>query len=247
MTIAVCPFDSTSRGPGASAGAAVLARRLRAGRPEHPERDAAWGVHQVNCDTKSSAIYCRLIRDAARQHAPRFAIGGDHLITFPLVEELASRQPLRLVVFDAHHDAYAHPLLSHWSLFHFTQRELGVPTLVVGARWELESSTVEVISADALAARGVAWCAQQIRAFVAGSAWYLSLDVDVVAPSELAAVSSPVTGGPPAAVVAALVREALALGPIAADIVEYNPLLDDRELSGLQALEPVLQAFREWL
>jgi arginase family enzyme len=241
MTIAVCPFDSTSRGPGASAGAAVLARRLRARGAD------TWHFHQVACDTKSSAIYCRLIRAAARQHAPRFAIGGDHLITFPLVEELASRQPLRLVVLDAHHDAYAHPLLSHWSLFHFTRAELGVPTLVVGARWELESSTVDVISADALAAHGVAWCAQKIREFVAGSAWYLSVDVDVVAPAELAAVSSPVAGGPSAGVVAALVREALALGPIAADIVEYNPLLDDRELSGLQALEPILQAFREWL
>jgi agmatinase len=242
VNIVVCPFDSTSRGPGASAGAAVLARRLRAGRGAD-----AWRFHHVACDSKSSAIYCRLIRAAARQHAPRFAIGGDHLITFPLVEELASRQPLRLVVLDAHHDAYAHPLLSHWSLFHFTRAELDVPTLVVGARWELESSTVDVISADALATGGVAACAQKIREFVAGGAWYLSVDVDVVAPSELPAVSSPVAGGPTVAVVAELVREALALGPIAADIVEYNPLLDDGDLSGLRALEPILQAFREWL
>jgi arginase family enzyme len=119
--------------------------------------------------------------------------------------------------------------------------------LVVGARWELDDSTVPVVTADDVAKNGIAWTVERIREFIGGERWYLSVDLDVIRPDELPAVSSPVPAGPSVEEVTRIVRALLAHRPVAADVVEYNPLLDDAELSALGRLEPMMEAFRQWL
>lgn len=242
--VVVAGYDGTSRVPGSSLGAAALWSALAA-RRSAPD----WTPRHLREPTKSSALWCRKLRSLAEAAPIALALGGEHLISFPLIEVLAARHPgLRLVVLDAHHDAYDYPLLTHYSVFHYTQTELAVPALMLGVRHEIERATagVRVVSTAQVRDLGLARTCQTIREFVAGAPFYLSIDVDVVDPEEFAAVSAPVAHGLAIAEVAALAWAALACGPVAADLVEYNPLRDPGG-HGLAGLAPLLEVFACWL
>lgn len=242
--VVIAGFDGTSRVPGSSLGAAALWSALSA-RPRAP----SWQARTLRDSTKSSAIWCRKLRGLADAAPIDLALGGEHLVSFPLIEALAARDPrLRLVILDAHHDAYDYPLLTHYSLFHYTQTELAVPALMIGVRHELERATagIQVVSAAEVHRQGLEWTRQVIREFVAGAPFYFSIDVDVIDPEELAAVGDPVPGGLSIDRVAGLVRAALACRPVAADLVEYNPLRDPGG-HGLARLAPVLEEIACWL
>ncbi len=243
--IALCGYDATSREAGAALGAMLLWREHFA---MHAEAAPQLRAHQVRTESRNSAIYCRAVRQAADVRGVRFALGGDHLITFPLIEVARARHPgLKIVVLDAHHDAYDYPLLTHYSLFHHAIRE-GSEVLVVGARHELELAVAgcHVISDREAKAIGADAVLGRIRAFLADAPSYLSLDVDVLDPREFPAVSSPVPGGLSIPLVTTLVRGALALDPIGADVVEYNPVGDDGR-TALASLAPIMQEYRSWL
>jgi arginase family enzyme len=206
-------------------------------------------MRSVREQTKSSALWCRKLRSLAEASPVDLALGGEHLISFPLIEVLAARHPgLRVVVLDAHHDAYDYPLLTHYSLFHYTQTELTVPTMMLGVRHEIEQATpgLHIVSADALRSTGVQHACRAICDFVAGGPFYFSIDLDVVDPGELAAVSDPVPGGIAISELVEIARGALACAPIAVDLVEYNPLRDPMG-EWLDRLTPVFEELACWL
>lgn len=237
-------YDGTSRVPGTSLGAAALGAALAA-RRDRP----SWKTRHMREETKSSALWCRKLRGLAETSAIDLALGGEHLISFPLIEALAARhRGLRLVVLDAHHDAYDYPLLTHYSLFHYTQTELATPTLMLGVRHERDRATagIEIVPADAIRGMGIERAGRAIRDFVAGHPFYFSIDLDVVDPAEFAAVSDPVAGGLAIAEVIALAHAAFACAPIAADVVEYNPLRDPGGAC-LDRLTPLFEEFACWL
>jgi arginase family enzyme len=234
----VAAFEGTSRIAGVALGALRLLSALReaaqtdavAGREGRP-----LGTHDLESPrivrelTKNSAMWCRKLHAVAEAGDVKLTLGGEHLVTFPILESLVKRHPrLRLVVLDAHHDAYPHPLLTHWSLFHFAVRELKIPTLIVGVRHEIEKADreCELMSRTELGAMGTEAALARIVAFAADAPLYFSVDVDVLDPTELAAVSDPVPGGISLEELVALTRGVLARDPIAADIVEYNALRD---------------------
>jgi arginase family enzyme len=236
-------YDGTSRVPGTSLGAEPLWHALQqaAGR--------AWPACSIGEQSKNSALWCRRIRAQARATPIRLALGGEHSITFPLLEALSERHPsLRLVVLDAHHDAYDYPLLTHYTVLHYACHDLGIPTLIVGARHELEQmpNGCRVITAERLR-RNPAAVQCELQDFVRGAPFYLSLDVDVLEPGDFPAVSSPVEGGPSVLELTQLCRALLELQPLAADIVEYNPLRDSPDGECLRRLVPVLVEVARWL
>lgn len=205
--------------------------------------------HLIRCESKSSAIFCRQLRAAAERTPFRFALGGEHLVSFPLIEAAQQRHPgLKLIVFDAHHDAYSYPLLTHHSLFHYTQHDLAVPTMLVGPRFELElTDAPELVDGAALARLPDDQVVDSIARFVGDSPFYFSIDVDVLDPREFPAVSAPVDGGLSIVRLTTLTRRILAMRPVAADITEYNPMRDDARASALARLAPVAREFSEWM
>jgi arginase family enzyme len=240
---AICSFDGTSRTSGAGEGAEELWKEYFAGSTRVEPR-------RFRLESKNSAMFCRQLHDAATHLGFRLALGGEHLITFPLVEALAARQPdLKLVVLDAHHDAYDYPLLTHYSLFHFTVHDLGVPTMIVAARHELDqaSAGVRVLSAHDLAAQGIHGALSSIASFIGDSPFYLSVDLDVLEPSVFPAVSAPVDGGLSVDELSTLIRGLLARDPVAVDITEYNPVSRRRAPGELGTLEPVFAEVHRWL
>lgn len=242
--ILLAEYDGTSRIPGTSLGASALWSALSA-YPQAPR----WQMRRVREETKSSALWCRKLRSIAERSSIDLALGGEHLISFPLLEALTSRHPgLRLVVLDAHHDAYDYPLLTHYSLFHYTHAELGIPAMMLGVRHEIEKATtgVQIVSAEECRRMGLEALRRTIHDFVAGNPFYFSIDLDVLDPQEFAAVSDAVAGGLSVSEVVELARAVFACAPVAVDLVEYNPLRDP-ERRCLERIAPLLEELACWL
>lgn len=202
----------------------------------------------IDEESKSSLLWGRRLHRLASEHGVRLALGGEHFISFPLLEALSVRHPgLKVIVLDAHHDAYDYPLLTHYSVFHYVRHELGLPTLIVGARHELDQmpSGCELLPATrALSAFDA--CIERVREFAAGGPFYLSIDLDVLEPAFFAAVSDPVGGGFAQEHLTMLTRVLLKLSPVGMDIVEYNPLRDPAG-DQLGRLDPFFAEVASWL
>ena len=164
-------------------------------------------------------------------------LGGDHMVTYPIVAGLAEvHGPVNILHFDAHPDLYddfeGDPL-SHASPFaRIMERglstrlvQVGIRTLNAHCRQQAERFGVEIVD---------------MRGFMAGNVpipaapLYVSIDLDALDPAFAPGVSHHEPGG-------LSVRDILAVlhrieGPIVgADVVEYNPTRDINDMTAVVA------------
>lgn len=163
--------------------------------------------------------------------------GGDHSVTFPLIEAVHARHgPVSILHIDAHPDLYddfeGNPF-SHASPFaRIMERglasrlmQVGVRTITRHCRSQAERFGVEVIGMGDFAVERVPMVAGPV---------YVSVDLDGFDPAFAPGVSHPEPGG-------LTVREVIALldrlaGPIiGADIVEFNPRFDVNGVTAILA------------
>lgn len=169
----------------------------------------------------------------ARGAAP-LVLGGDHSITYPVVEAVAgSRGPLDILLLDAHPDLYPEyegRRLSHASPFaRILEDSLARRLVAVGVRTvnEVQAQTAARHSVEILPMQS--W--REVFELRFEAPLYVSVDVDVLDPAFAPGVSHREPGG-------LSVREllevlhALPLPPVAADVVEINPR---RDLDGVTA------------
>lgn len=160
-------------------------------------------------------------------------LGGDHSITYPIVQALAEQTPdLTIVHFDAHPDLYQEfegSRFSHACPFARIMEaglakrliQLGIRTMNRHQREQADRFGVEVIEMPSLPALD--------RLKLSGPV-YVSFDVDVLDPAFAPGISHREPGG-------MSVREAIAhlhaiTGEIVgADLVEYNPWQDVSQLT----------------
>lgn len=182
-----------------------------------------------------------LIRDAVASSLAAGAVplllGGDHSVTFPVLEAIHARHgPVDILHFDAHPDLYAdfdgNPR-SHASPFARIMEaglarrlvQVGVRTMNRHCREQAKRFGVEVLAMDGFAPDRVPQLAGPL---------YLSIDLDGIDPSEAPGVSHPEPGGLTTREVLAVLRRQRA--PIVgADIVEYNPRFDAHERTAILA------------
>jgi arginase len=179
------------------------------------------------------------IADAARAARASGAVpiflGGDHMVTFPIVRGLAEEYgAINILHFDAHPDLYEDfggDPLSHASPFArikergFADRivQVGIRTLNGHCRQQVETYGVEVVEMRDFAPD---------RVPIPGGPLYISIDMDALDPAFAPGVSHHEPGG-------LSVRELISVlhrveSPIVgADIVEYNP---SRDVNGLTAV-----------
>jgi agmatinase len=179
------------------------------------------------------------IRDAAvaaaRDGAVPIFLGGDHMVSFPIVSGLASvHGPVNILHFDAHpdlYDDYGGDPLSHASPFarimeggHAARLvQVGIRTANRHCREQAARFGVETVAMADFAADAVP---------VPPAPLYISIDLDALDPAFAPGVSHHEPGG-------LSVRDVLAVlqrvrGPIVgADLVEYNP---DRDVGGMTAV-----------
>jgi agmatinase len=245
-----CPYDgSASFRPGARFGPSAIRR-------------ASWGIETFSPYFQRDLSQCSihdlgdlelplgekklsltLIRKALRKILSEkkfpISLGGDHLITLPIVEEVLRVYPsLYLLQIDAHADLredYLGETLSHCTVMKRVLDRLGKGRLFqVGIRsgteeeFELARRMKSIVSVDQDSPRSMM---KRLR----NKPVYLSLDLDVIDPSLLPGVGTPEPGGFTFQEFISLLKELQPLHVIGFDMVELTPDYDPTQVSSITA------------
>ena len=245
-----CPFDGTaSFRPGARFGPSAI-------------RKASWGIEtfspysdrdltslrvhdmgDLDVPLGDKKISFRLIQDGLRKilSARKFPIllGGDHLISLPVVEEMLRVHPhLQLVHIDAHTDLredYLGETLSHSTVMKKLLGPLGKGRLSqIGVRsgteeeFRLARRLKTIVSPRQGSVRSMVKRLKNLPV-------YISLDLDVIDPSLLPGVGTPEPGGLTFQEFIALLKELRSLHVVGFDVVELTPDYDPSQVSSVTA------------
>lgn len=189
----------------------------------------------------------RLARGAVERGELLLSLGGDHSVSLGPVRGVAARRTgLGLVWIDAHGDfntpatspsGNPHGMVlarlagfgSHGAVPRTRVALLGVRDLDPRERLNLGRARISLVDSASLmwAPFRVGLTTAHRLARRGARVLYVSVDLDVIDPAWAPAVGTPVSGGiTPAALYALLDGLAAGLPIVAADLVEYNPLLD---------------------
>ncbi len=245
-----CPYDgSASFRPGARFGPSAIRRASWGIETFSPylQRDLTrYSIHDMGdleLPLGEKKISLGLIRKALAQilSAKKFPIllGGDHLITLPIVEELSLKYPnLRLVHIDAHTDLredYLGEALSHSTVMRKVVDHLGEGRLFqIGIRsgtedeFKLARKWKSIVPNDK---RSLEAMVKRLKNLPV----YLTLDLDVFDPGLLPGVGTPEPGGLTFQEFISLLKKLQALHVIGFDMVELTPDYDPTQVSSVTA------------
>jgi len=250
IVILGCPFDgSASFRPGARFGPSAI-------------RKASWGIEtyspyfrrdltqllihdmgDLELPLGEKKIAFDLIQRALRKILSKnkfpILLGGDHLITLPILEEILPVYPnLHLLQLDAHTDLrgnYLGETLSHSTVMRRVVDRLGKGRLFqVGIRsgteeeFKLAKEMRSIVSSDQRSLRAMV---RHLR----NRPVYITLDLDLFDPSLLPGVGAPEPGGLTFQTFISLLKVLKSLHVIGFDIVELTPDYDPTQISSVTA------------
>jgi agmatinase len=175
-----------------------------------------------------------LIREASASPETTIFLGGDHMVSYPIVAGLAAvHGPLNIFHLDAHPDIYDEfegDPLSHASPFARIMEnglanrliQVGIRTMNAHCRAQTARFGVEVIEMKDFAAD---------RVPIPDAPLYISIDLDALDPAFAPGVSHHEPGGLSTRELISVLQR-LRCPVIGADIVEYNPT---RDINGMTA------------
>jgi agmatinase len=245
-----CPYDgSASFRPGARFGPSAIRR-------------ASWGIETFSPYFQRDLTQCfihdmgdlelplgekkislRLIRKAVGKILSKkkfpILLGGDHLITLPIIEELLPLYPrLHLIQIDAHtdlRDDYLGDFLSHCTVMRRAIEHLGKDRLFqIGIRsgaeqeFKLAGKMKSIVPLDP---GSLSSMIKRLR----NKPVYITLDLDVMDPNLLPGVGTPEPGGLTFQGFISLIQKLQALHVIGFDIVELTPDYDPTQVSSVTA------------
>jgi len=245
-----CPYDgSASFRPGARFGPSAIRRASWGIETFSPyfQRDLSQcSIHDMGdleLPLGEKKISLDLIRMALRKilSEKKFPIllGGDHLITLPIIEEIFTIYPrLHLLQIDAHTDLredYLGEPLSHSTVMRKVVDHLGEGRLFqIGVRsgteeeFQLAKKMKSIISLDP---GSLSSMIKRLRS----QPVYITLDLDVIDPSLLPGVGTPEPGGLSFQEFIFLLKKLRGLHVIGFDIVELTPDYDLTQVSSITA------------
>jgi agmatinase len=243
-----CPYDgSASFRPGARFGPSAI-------------RKASWGIETFSPYFQRDLTQCSihdmgdlelplgekkislsLIRKAISQILSKkkfpILLGGDHLITLPIVEELFRRYPnLHIIQIDAHTDLredYLGESLSHSTVMRRVVDYLGEGRLFqIGVRsgtedeFKLARKWKSIVPNDPRALRAMV-------KHLKNQPVYVTLDLDVIDSGLLPGVGTPEPGGLTFQGLLSLLKELQSLHVVGFDVVELAPDYDPTGISSV--------------
>ena len=245
-----CPYDgSASFRPGARFGPSAI-------------RKASWGIETFSPYFQRDLTQCSihdmgdlelplgekkislsLIRKALGQILSKkkfpILLGGDHLITLPVVEELSLRHPnLHLVHIDAHTDLredYLGEVLSHSTVMRKVVDHLGEGRLFqIGIRsgtedeFKLARKWKSIVPSDPRSLKAMVRRLKNLPV-------YITLDLDVMDPGLLPGVGTPEPGGLTFQGLLSILKTLQSLRVVGFDLVELTPDYDPTGISSVTA------------
>ena len=243
-----CPYDgSASFRPGARFGPSAI-------------RKASWGIETFSPYFQRDLTQCSihdmgdlelplgekkislsLIRKALGQILSKkkfpILLGGDHLITLPVVEELSLRHPnLHLVHIDAHTDLredYLGEVLSHSTVMRKVVDHLGEGRLFqIGIRsgtedeFKLARKWKSIVPSDPRSLKAMVKRLKNLPV-------YITLDLDVMDPGLLPGVGTPEPGGLTFQGLLSILKALQSLRVVGFDLVELTPDYDPTGISSV--------------
>ena len=184
------------------------------------------------------------------------SIGGDHLISLPILRTLAKSAPVGMVHFDAHTDTWDRYFgdfkYTHGTPFRRAVEE-GVldprRTVQIGIRGALyndaedtwgQQQGIRVIDIDEVHRLGIDGVIAEARRVVGDGPTYVSFDVDALDPVYAPGTGTPEIGGLTTLEAPRMVRGLQGLNLVGGDVVEVSPPFDP---SGNTALVAATMAF----
>jgi guanidinopropionase len=169
-------------------------------------------------------------------------LGGDHLLSLPVLRALAKDRPLGFVHFDAHTDLFdgyfGGQRYTHGTPFRRAVEEgLLDPARMIqigirGTTYDGEdrafaaASGIRIVTIEEFRARGVADVMAEARAILGTAPAYLSFDIDGIDPALAPGTGTPEIGGFTAFEAQAMLRLLDGADIVAGDLVEVSPPFD---------------------
>lgn len=170
------------------------------------------------------------------------SVGGDHMISLPILRALAADGPLGMVHFDAHTDLFDDYFngckYTHGTPFRRAIEEgLLDPKRVVqigirGTTYDGEdvewgrAQGVRIVMIEELEEKGLNAIMAEARQIVGDAPTYVSFDIDGIDPSFAPGTGTPEIGGFTALQAQMMVRQLQGLNLVGADLVEVSPPFD---------------------
>lgn len=175
-------------------------------------------------------------------------LGGDHLITLPLLREHAKKHgPVALIHFDAHTDTEKEPEQYHHGtlFFHAAKEGIVAPdrSIQIGTRtgYIQKDHLFTVLDADRVMNLGAQDVSMKIKAAVGNHPAYVTFDMDCLDPAFAPGTGTPVVGGLPTNLALQIIRQLFRCNLIGMDIVEVAPPYDHAEITSLAAATLALE------
>lgn len=170
------------------------------------------------------------------------SLGGDHFVTWPLLQAHAARHgPLALVQFDAHQDTWDDDgdRLDHGTFVARAVRAGLVDparSIQIGIRTHApDDCGLEILDGYAFQALGVPAAIERILARVGAGPAYLTVDIDCLDPAFAPGTGTPVAGGLSSAQALMVLRGLGAIDWRGMDVVEVAPAYDHADVTAIAA------------
>ncbi len=181
--------------------------------------------------------------------AQQLTLGGDHSITYPLLQAHAEKYgKLAVIHIDSHTDTYQGlGELEHGNPFYLAMKDGFIDPdayIQVGIRGpqsepdemeEAQSIGARVVTIEECFALGIPKLVELIRQHVGDRHVYLSLDIDGVDPAYAPGTGTPEVGGFTSYQMLWLLRGLVGLDIVGCDLVEVNPLYDAGAMTSILA------------
>jgi len=178
-------------------------------------------------------------REALRTSA-LLSLGGDHYISYPLLEAHAEKYgALALIHFDAHSDTWADEpkRLDHGTMFYHAARDgsLDVKRSVqLGIRTNnIDDQGFTILDAAQIHASGAKAICDTVRSIVGPGPAYLSFDIDCLDPAFAPGTGTPVCGGLSSWQAREILLGLAGLNIVGMDLVEVSPPYDHAQITAL--------------
>jgi agmatinase len=188
------------------------------------------------------------------QGACCIAMGGDHYVTYPILQAHAEvHGPLSLIQFDAHSDTWPDDdmeRIDHGTMF-YKAVKTGVidpaTSVQVGIR-TVNPDTLGVTTIDARAVHEAmpGEVAARIKALVGDRPAYLTFDIDCLDPAFAPGTGTPVWGGLSSGQAAAILRDLAGVNLVGGDVVEVSPPYDTTGATAVAGAHVVMELICLW-
>ena len=180
--------------------------------------------------------------DIVSAGAAPFSVGGDHLVTLPILRALARKGPLGLIQVDAHADTwdsyFGGSRFTHGTVFRRAIEEgLLDPKRIVqaglrGGLYDLADKEwgpargIRAVEIEEFCEKGAEKIAKEARAVVGDGPLYVSFDIDGIDPAFAPGTGTPEIGGIYPREAQIFLRGLRGLNIVGADVVEVSPPFD---------------------